>query len=147
MQKARGNYCINSPEDNNEMMSFVEVKNSGDKLVPRSDLWVGTTNTRSSKEKLRRRIATYNIRSLGVCGKLENLKLEMERYKIDVPGISEIKWTGLGDFWSGDYRIVFNGDDKKIVGVEIIVNKDFGHKIKSVIHFNEIIIGIKIETK
>lgn len=44
------------------------------------------------------RIATWNVRSLGVCGILENMKLEMERYKIDVLGISEIKWTGLGDF-------------------------------------------------
>jgi len=74
MQKARGNYCINSPKDNDEMMMIVEVKNSGGKIVPHSDLRVGTANTRSSKERMKRRIATWNVRSLGVCGKLENLK-------------------------------------------------------------------------
>ncbi|VVC38380.1 Endonuclease/exonuclease/phosphatase [Cinara cedri] len=124
-------------EDNDEMMMIVEVKNSGSKKVPRSDLRVGTANIRSSKEKWKRRIATWNVKSLGVCGKLKNLKLEMERYKIDVLGISEIKWTGLGDFWSGDYRIIFNGDENKFAGVGIMVNKDFGHKIKSIIYFNE----------
>jgi len=60
----------------------------------------------------------------------------MERHKINVLGISEIKWIGLGDYWSGDYRIIFNGDENKIAGVGLIVNKDIGHKIKSIIHFN-----------
>jgi hypothetical protein len=64
----------------------------------------------------------------------------MERYKIDVLGISEIKWTW--DFWSGDYRVIINGDEDKIAGLGIIVNKDLSHKIKSIIHFNQRIIGI-----
>jgi len=146
MQKARGNYCINFPEDNDEMMMMiVKVKNSGGKIVPHSDLQVGIANTRSSKEKMKRRIATWNVRTLGVCEKLENLKLEINRYKIDVLSISEIKWIGLGDFWFGDHRIIFNGENKT-AGVGIIVNKEFGHKIKSIIYFNERIIGIKIET-
>lgn len=50
-------------------------------------------------------------------------------------------------FWSGDYRVIFNGDENRIAGVGIIINTDLGHKIKSIIHFNERIIGIKIKTK
>lgn len=80
------------------MVMIVEAKNSGGKIAPCLDLRMGTANTRSSKEKLKRRIATWNVRSLGECGKLENLKLEMERYKIYVLSIREVKWTGLGDF-------------------------------------------------
>jgi exonuclease III len=51
---------------------------------------VGTNTTVTSKKK--RIIATWNVRSLGVCGKLENIKLEMKRYNIDILGMSEIKW-------------------------------------------------------
>uniref|UniRef100_A0A2S2Q593 Craniofacial development protein 2 n=1 Tax=Sipha flava TaxID=143950 RepID=A0A2S2Q593_9HEMI len=71
----------------------------------------------------------------------------MERYKIDILGISEVKWTGLWDVWSGDCRVIFIGDEDKITGLGIVVNKDPGHKIKSIIHFNQRIIGIKIEIK
>lgn len=125
-------------------MTVVEIKNSGSKIVPYSDLLVGTGNTILSKEKTRRKIATWNVRSLRVCGKLE---LEMEWHKINVLRTSEIKWIGLGDYWSENYRIIFNGDENKIAEVELIVCNDFGHKIKNIIHFNERIIAIKIETK
>jgi len=70
-------------------MNKVELKISRGKIIPQSDLRVGTNTTIPSKRG--RRIATWNVRSLGMCGKLENLKLEMERYHIDIPGISEIK--------------------------------------------------------
>lgn len=38
MQKATGNYCINFPSDNDEKTMIIEVKNSGSKIIPRSDL-------------------------------------------------------------------------------------------------------------
>lgn len=71
----------------------------------------------------------------------------MEWHKINVLRTSEIKWIGLGDYWSENYRIIFNGDENKIAEVELIVCNDFGHKIKNIIHFNERIIAIKIKTK
>jgi len=59
------------------------------------------------------------VRSLEICGKLENIKLEIKRYNIDILDMSEIKW-------SGDLGEIFAGDDNKIVGVGIIMNKDMG---------------------
>ena len=57
-------------------------------------------------------------------GKLEMVKQEMERVNIDILGISELKWTGLGEFKSDDHYIYYCGQES--LGrneVAIIVNK------------------------
>ena len=41
-------------------------------------------------------IGTWNVRSMNQ-GKLEVVKQEMERGNIDILGISELKWTGMGE--------------------------------------------------
>ena len=40
-------------------------------------------------------------------GKLEVVKQEMARVNIDIPGISELKWTGMGEFNSDDHCIYY----------------------------------------
>ena len=40
-------------------------------------------------------------------GKLEVLKQEMARLNIDILGISELKWTGMGEFNSYDHNIYY----------------------------------------
>ena len=47
---------------------------------------------------------TWNIRSMNQ-GKLEVIKEEMARVNIDILGISELKWTGMGEFNSDDHYI------------------------------------------
>ena len=57
-------------------------------------------------------------------GKLEALKQEMARDNIDIPGISELKWTGMGEFNSDDYYIYYCGQESlRRNGVAIMVNK------------------------
>ena len=38
-------------------------------------------------------------------GKLEVVKQEMARVNVNIPGISELKWTGMGEFNSDDHYI------------------------------------------
>ena len=45
-------------------------------------------------------MGTWNVRSMNQ-GKLEVVKQEMARVNMDILGISELKWTGMGDFNSG----------------------------------------------
>ena len=50
------------------------------------------------------RIGTWNVRSMNQ-GKLEVVKQEMARVNVDILGIRELKWTGMGEFNSDDHYI------------------------------------------
>ena len=57
-------------------------------------------------------------------GKLEVFKQEMARVNIDNRGISELKWTGMGEFNSDDHYIYYRGQEYlRRNGVAIMVNK------------------------
>ena len=57
-------------------------------------------------------------------GKLEVVKQEMSRVNVDILGISELKWTGMGEFNSDDHHIYYCGQESlRRNGVAIIVNK------------------------
>ena len=58
-------------------------------------------------------------------GKLEVVKQEMARVNINIlVGISELKWTGMGEFNSDDHYIYYCGQESlRRNGVAIIVNK------------------------
>ena len=51
-------------------------------------------------------IGTWNVRSMNQ-GKLEVVKQEMARVNVDILGISELKWTGMGEFNSDDHYIYY----------------------------------------
>ena len=57
-------------------------------------------------------------------GKLEVVKQEMGRVNIDILGISELKWTGMGEFNSDDNYIYYCGQESlRRNGVAIMVNE------------------------
>ena len=57
-------------------------------------------------------------------GKLEVVKQEMARVNIDILGISEIKWTGMGEFNSDDHCIYYCGQESlRRNRIALIVNK------------------------
>ena len=68
-------------------------------------------------------IGIWNVRSMNQ-GKLEVVKQEMARVNVDILGISELKWTGMGDFNSDDHYIYYCGQESLgRNGVAIMVNK------------------------
>ena len=68
-------------------------------------------------------IGTWNVRSMNQ-GKLEVVKQEMARVSIDILGIRELKWTGMGEFNSDDHYIYYNGQESlRRNGVAITVIK------------------------
>ena len=68
-------------------------------------------------------IGTCNVRSMNP-GKLKVVKQEIARVNINILGISELKWTGMGEFNSDDHYIYYCGQESlRRNGVAIMVNK------------------------
>ena len=69
------------------------------------------------------RLATWNVRGMGI-GKLDVIKQEMDRLGIEILGVSELKWTGMGHFDSFQYRVYFSGHESIWhSGVAFVVNR------------------------
>ena len=86
---------------------------------------MGMTGDRSKVQCYKEQycIRTWNVRSMNQ-GKLEVVKQEITRVNIDILGISELRWTGMGEFNSDDYYIYYCGEEYfRRNGVAIIVNK------------------------
>ena len=63
-------------------------------------------------------------------GKMKVVKKQMARVNIDSLGISELKWTGMGEFNSDDHYIYYCGQKSlRRNGVAIIVNKRFKNAV------------------
>ena len=68
-------------------------------------------------------IGTWNVGSMNQ-DKLEVVKQEMARVNINILGISELKWTGMGEFNSDDHYIYYCGQESlRRNGVAIMVKK------------------------
>ena len=68
-------------------------------------------------------IETWNVRSMNQ-GKLEVVKQEIARANVDILGISELKWIGMGEFNSDDHYIYYCGPESlRRNGVAIMVNR------------------------
>ena len=67
---------------------------------------------------------TWDVRSMNQ-GKLKVVKPVMARMNINILGISELKWTGMGKFNSDDHYIYYCGQESlRRNGVALIVNKN-----------------------
>ena len=86
---------------------------------------VGVTGDRSKVRCCKEQccIGTWNVRSMNQ-GRLEMVKQEMARVNVNILGISQLKWTGMGEFNSDDHYIYYCGQESlRRNGVAIIVNK------------------------
>ena len=66
-------------------------------------------------------IGSWNVRSMNQ-GKLEGVKQEMAKVNMDILGISELKWTRIGEFNSDSHYIYYCGQ-KCLIRNGVIVNK------------------------
>ena len=91
------------------------------KKYPAVDVTGDRSKIRCCKEQYC--IGTWNVRSMNQ-GKVEVVKQEMARVNVDILGISELKWTGMGEFKLDDHYIYYYGQESlRRNGVAITVNK------------------------
>jgi len=82
-------------------------------------------------------------------GKLENIKIEMERLDIDILGLCEIRWPDNGDFWSDDMRVIHTihtNRTKRQAGVGIALIKKWGMRVTNVVTYNSRLCMVKMES-
>ena len=93
----------------------------GDKLATDGNTVHHTVKTRYSIT-----LGTWNVRTLRPQGKVEELIYEMDNYKWNILGISEMRWKGFGELTvQDDHRLYYSGrTDKHQQGVGFLVHKD-----------------------
>ena len=89
-----------------------EIKHEDTELKQKQPPAVDVTGDRSKVRCCKEQccIGTWNVRSMNQ-GKLEVVKQEMARVNVDILGISELKWTGMGKFNSDDHYIYHCGQE------------------------------------
>ena len=81
-------------------------------------------------------------------GKLKVVKQEMARVNIDILGISELKWTGMGEFNSDDHYIYYCGQESlRRNGVAIMVNERFQNAVLGCNLKNDRMIFVRFQGK
>ena len=81
-------------------------------------------------------------------GKLEVVKQEMSRVNVNILGISELKWTGMGEFNSDDHYIRYCGQESlQRNGVDIIVNKRVQNAVLGCNLKNDRMISVRLQGK
>ena len=81
-------------------------------------------------------------------GKLEVVKQETARVNVDILGISELKWTGMGEFNSDDHYIYYCGlESLRRNGVAIMVNKKVHNAVLGCNLKNDRMISVRFQGK
>ena len=81
-------------------------------------------------------------------GKLEVVKTGLARVNIHILGISELKWTGMGEFNSDDYYIYYCGEKSlRRNGAALIVNKRFWNAVPGCNLKNDRMISVRFQGK
>ena len=81
-------------------------------------------------------------------GKLEVVKQEMARVNVNILGISELKWTGMGAFSSDDYYNYYFGQESlRRNGVAIMVNKRVRNAVLGCSLKNDRMISVRLKGK
>ena len=81
-------------------------------------------------------------------GRLEVVNQEMTRVNVDILGISELKWTGMGQFNSDDHYIYYCGQESlRRNGVAIVVNKRVQNAVLGCSLKNDRMISVRFQDK
>ena len=125
------------------MMLPLDIKQSGGKLLPHSDLRGGGVFLGEASRKIHRemKLGTSNVRSFYRAGSLKAAARELARYKLDVVGVQEVRWNKEGTVRAGDYNFFYGkGNENHQLGTGFIVHRRLVSTVKRI----ELAIGCRI---
>jgi len=73
---------------------------------------------------------TWNVRTLYRSGHLTTTTLELERYRLDIIAIQEVRWPGEGNLKTGNWTIFHSDGNAHQLGVGFIVNDKILPRVK-----------------
>ena len=127
--------CLENPMNSTKRQKDTTLKDELPRLVGAQyttrDQWINNSRKNEGmKPKKKQHLGvngtgdgTWKVRSMNQ-SKLEEVKQEMTRVNIDILGISELRWTGMGEFNSDDHYNYYCGQESlRRNGVAITVNK------------------------
>jgi len=116
------------------MMLLLEIKNSGGKLLPHSDLRGGVF-LREASRKIHRemKMAKWKFRSFYREGSLKAAASELARYKLDVVGVQEVKWDKEGTVRARDYNFFYGKENENHqLGTGVLVHRRLVSAVKRI---------------
>ena len=82
-----------------------------------------------------------------VRGKLENVKQEMRRLRINILGLSEVRWEDVGDFESEEFRVIYSGSKGGQKGVAVLLDREVGKRVIKIVQHSDRILLIRIKAE
>ena len=92
-------------------------------------------------------MGTWNVRSLNKAGGLNNLKDIMEKYKLDILALQEIRWRGNDIMDTKNFSLLYSGHDKNTFGTGFLISKKLKESLIDFQPISERICLIRIRGK
>lgn len=102
--QGNGNDLVNDTEDEMD----IKKKNRSSKLE-----YIYMNNTKKTVKNTKFRVSTWNVRTMLVVGKMLEVAQELERYKIQIAALQEVRWGGQGRVDRDKFSILYSGDESK----------------------------------
>src|SRR5699024_5620917 len=91
----------------------------------------GTKVWKIRRKKMLAKIGTWNIRTMLVGGKMEEVAREMLAYKIKILALQELRWAGEGRIDKEKYTLLYAGEEKQgRNGTGFMISREMRDKIK-----------------
>ena len=92
-------------------------------------------------------IGTWNVRTLRRAGRVEELIHEMDKYRWNILGLSELRWKGSGEITvDNNHKLFYSGkEDKHEYGVGFLVNKEMVNTVISCTPISSRIILLRVK--
>lgn len=78
------------------------------------------------------KVGTWNIRSMLRAERLENIKREMEKNRLNLLGLTEVRSKETGDIMSDKFRVIHSGGKESQRGVALILDQRTGQSVSEV---------------